>query len=195
PRTGLGDPGGRDRRGRPGGARRAPGGHRPPRRPPAAQLPRAQHRRRGRTPGQGPARTPPCRRRSTSLSRVSQTLTRREELLRVAADLFAHRGFHGVSVNDIGRAAGVSGPAIYRHFASKDAMLAEMLISISEELLRVGRERAAAANDPVGGVRALVAWHTDFALRERALIIVQDRDWSSLPDEAREQVRRLQREY
>ncbi len=126
---------------------------------------------------------------------MSQTLTRREELLRVAADLFAHRGFHGVSVNDIGRAAGVSGPAIYRHFASKDAMLAEMLISISEELLRVGRERAAAANDPVGGVRALVAWHTDFALRERALIIVQDRDWSSLPDEAREQVRRLQREY
>lgn len=126
---------------------------------------------------------------------MSETLTRRDELLRVAADLFAHRGFHGVSVNDIGRAAGVSGPAIYRHFASKDAMLAEMLISISEELLRVGRERAAAASDPVGEMRALVAWHTDFALRERALIIVQDRDWSSLPDEARKQVRRLQREY
>ncbi|MDP9821247.1 TetR/AcrR family transcriptional regulator [Nocardioides massiliensis] len=126
---------------------------------------------------------------------MSETLTRRDELLRVAADLFAHRGFHGVSVNDIGRAAGVSGPAIYRHFASKDAMLAEMLIAISEELLRVGRERAGAADRPAEGVRALVAWHADFALRERALIVVQDRDWSSLPDEAREQVRALQREY
>ena len=37
--------------------------------------------------------------------------------------------------------------------------------------------------------------HVDFALQHRPLIVVQDRDWASLPDEAREQVRRLQREY
>ena len=42
---------------------------------------------------------------------------------------------------------------------------------------------------------ALVEWHVDFALRDRPLIVVQDRDWESLPDDAREQVRRLQRKY
>ena len=42
---------------------------------------------------------------------------------------------------------------------------------------------------------ALVDWHVDFALRHRPLIIVQDRDWESLPLAAREQVRRLQRDY
>ena len=41
----------------------------------------------------------------------------------------------------------------------------------------------------------MVAWHTDFALRHRALIVVQDRDWQSLSPVAREQVRHLQREY
>ncbi|MCW2846005.1 MAG: kstR2 6, partial [Nocardioides sp.] len=48
---------------------------------------------------------------------------------------------------------------------------------------------------PVDAVVALVDWHVDFALRHRPLIVVQDRDWESLPGEARERVRSLQREY
>lgn len=109
--------------------------------------------------------------------------------------MFARRGFHGVSVTDLGAAAGISGPALYKHFPSKDAILAEMLVSISEELLSVGRARAAEHADPREALAALVTWHVDFALAHKALIIVQDRDWSSLPDEARETVRGLQRDY
>jgi AcrR family transcriptional regulator len=120
---------------------------------------------------------------------------RREQILDIAADLFAQRGFHGVSVADLGAACGVSGPALYKHFPSKDAVLAEMLVSISEELLSVGRERAGAAATPADAVRALIEWHIEFALAHRALIVVQDRDWSSLADDARERVRSLQREY
>ena len=121
--------------------------------------------------------------------------TRREQILATAAELFAARGFHGVSVADLGAACGMSGPALYKHFPAKDALLAEMLVSISERLLAVGRERVAAADGPEAALRALVAWHTDFALRDRALIVVQDRDWESLPADAREQVRTLQRSY
>ncbi len=121
--------------------------------------------------------------------------SRREQILSTAAELFAERGFHGVSVADLGAACGISGPALYRHFASKDAMLAEMLVSISEELLEVGRERVREAEDPREALHALVGWHIDFALSNKALIVVQDRDWASLPDEARERVRELQREY
>jgi len=122
-------------------------------------------------------------------------MSRRDDILATAAELFARRGFHGVSVADLGAACGISGPALYKHFASKDAMLAEMLVRISEELLEVGRDRVAAAPDPEAALAALVEWHVDFALTNRALIVVQDRDWSSLPDVAREQVRGLQREY
>jgi AcrR family transcriptional regulator len=121
--------------------------------------------------------------------------TRREQILATAAELFAARGFHGVSVADLGTACGISGPALYKHFPSKDAVLAEMLVDISERLLTVGRERVAGAGDAAGAVRALVEWHVDFALRDKALIVVQDRDWSSLPADAREQVRSLQRAY
>src|SRR4051812_39912045 len=96
---------------------------------------------------------------------------------------------------DIGAACGISGPALYRHFTSKDAMLAEMLVSISAELLDVGRRRASEAGSPEEALRALVRWHIDFALHHKPLIVVQDRDWDSLPPDARDDVRRLQREY
>ncbi len=121
--------------------------------------------------------------------------SRREQILATAAELFAARGFHGVSVADLGAACGISGPALYKHFVSKHAVLAEMLVSISQELLEVGTLRVEAASGPTAAVGALVDWHVDFALRHRPLIVVQDRDWESLPSEARERVRTLQRAY
>ena len=122
-------------------------------------------------------------------------MDRRDQILSTAAVLFAERGFHGVSVADLGAACGISGPALYRHFASKDAVLAEMLTSISDELLEVARERVAEAATDGESLAALIDWHIDFALANRALIVVQDRDWASLPDEAREQVRSTQNSY
>ena len=120
---------------------------------------------------------------------------RRDQILDVAARLFAERGFHGVSVGDIGRAVGISGPALYKHFDSKDDVLAEMLVAISERLLAEGQERVASADGPETALAALVDWHVEFALAQPSLIVVQDRDWQSLPVEARERVRSLQREY
>jgi AcrR family transcriptional regulator len=121
--------------------------------------------------------------------------SRRSQILDVAARLFAERGFHGVSVGDIGKAMGVSGPALYKHFDSKDAVLAEMLVAISERLLAEGHDRVARADTPDTAIAGLVDWHVEFALAQPSLIVVQDRDWQSLPTEARERVRSLQREY
>ena len=122
--------------------------------------------------------------------------SRREQILQAAAQLFAERGSRAVGVDDVGAAVGVTGPAIYRHFASKDAMLAEMLLRISERLLEGGSERVADAGaDPAAQLRALVAFQVDFALDNPALITVQDRDLGSLTDADAAQVRRLQRRY
>ena len=121
--------------------------------------------------------------------------SRREQILDCAATLFAERGYHGVSVHDIGAACGISGPALYRHFAGKPALLGDMLVGISEELLSVGRERAAAADSAAAALDALIDWHIDFALRHPALIVVQEREWSNLPPDGRESVRSLQLAY
>jgi AcrR family transcriptional regulator len=122
-------------------------------------------------------------------------VTRRQQILDIAAELFAQKGFHGVSISELGAACGFSGPALYRHFRSKDAVLAEMLVSISDELLTEGRERVRAADSPEESLQALIDWHVTFALDHKALIVVQDRDWAALPLEAREKVRETQRKY
>ncbi|MGY1718388.1 MULTISPECIES: SACE_7040 family transcriptional regulator [unclassified Blastococcus] len=122
--------------------------------------------------------------------------SRREQILQAAARLFAERGSRAVGVDDVGAAVGVTGPAIYRHFASKDAMLAEMLLRISARLADGGRDRVAAAgSDPAAQLRALIDFQVDFALDNPALIVVHDRDLGSLPEAEAAQVRRLQRRY
>ncbi|WP_240496463.1 TetR/AcrR family transcriptional regulator, partial [Streptomyces torulosus] len=79
--------------------------------------------------------------------------TRREQILKEAARLFAERGFHGVGVDEIGAAVGISGPGLYRHFAGKDAMLAELLVGISGRLLTGAKRRIAEADGSTGGAR------------------------------------------
>jgi AcrR family transcriptional regulator len=131
------------------------------------------------------ARVPQGRRRS-----------RRDEILEIAVGLFATRGYHGVSMDDIGAAAGVTGPALYHHFAGKEAMLAAALNPVSENLLAGGRTRIAEhSGDPRACLAALIDFHVDFALANPAVIALHLHELDRLPEEPRRQIRRLQRLY
>jgi AcrR family transcriptional regulator len=122
--------------------------------------------------------------------------SRREEILEIAVGLFATRGYHGVSMDDIGAAAGVTGPALYHHFAGKEAMLAAALIPVSEQLLAGGQARIAdASDDPAAALAALVDFHVEFALANPAVIALHLHELDRLPEEPRRQIRRLQRLY
>jgi AcrR family transcriptional regulator len=125
----------------------------------------------------------------------SRSGTRREEILDAAAELFAERGYHGVSIDDIGAAVGMSGPGIYRHFAGKEDVLSQMLLAISQRLLEEGSRRVVAAASASDALEALLRWHVDFALSQPALITVQFRELGNVPEPARRQIRRLQRLY
>ncbi|MDT3399350.1 TetR/AcrR family transcriptional regulator [Streptomyces sp. B1866] len=125
--------------------------------------------------------------------------SRREQILGEAARLFAERGFHGVGVDEIGAAVGISGPGLYRHFPGKEAMLAELLVGISGRLLTGGRRRVAeaaeAGHGPAAVLDSLVEGHIDFALDDRPLITLHDRELDRLRDSDRKLVRSLQRQY
>jgi AcrR family transcriptional regulator len=120
---------------------------------------------------------------------------RRAVLLAEASRLFASRGFDRVSLEDLGAAAGVSGPAVYRHFAGKQAVLAALLVEVSENLHSGGAAVVASTPGADNALRALVAFHVDFALANPHVIRVQDRDLDSLGDDDRHRVRALQRDY
>jgi len=122
--------------------------------------------------------------------------SRRDEILEIAVGLFAARGYHGVSMDDIGAAAGVTGPALYHHFAGKEAMLVAALIPVSENLLAGGMARASEhIGDPEGLLHSLVDFHVDFALANPAVIAMHLHELDRLPVEPRRVIRRLQRLY
>ena len=122
--------------------------------------------------------------------------SRRDEILDIAVGLFAQRGYHGVSMDDIGSAAGVTGPALYHHFAGKEAMLVAALIPVSEGLLNGGRERVAEHTDDArAALTDLIEFHVEFALANPAVIALHLHELDRLPEEPKRQIRRLQRLY
>ncbi|WP_460369053.1 TetR/AcrR family transcriptional regulator [Actinocorallia lasiicapitis] len=120
------------------------------------------------------------------------TQDRRAQILIAAADLFARRGYHGVSIGELGAAVGLTGPALYRHFKGKDDLLAAILLDISARLHDEGVRRATTAAEPLD---ALLDWHIAFALGNPSLITVHERELDNVPAGQRREIRRLQRAY
>ena len=119
----------------------------------------------------------------------------RERLLENGAALFAAKGFHGVGVEELGASVGLTGPSMYRHFRTKGALLAEMLITVSESLLEGATEVIAEKLESNQTLSALIERHIEFAISHPDLIRVHERDFSNLEDDDARQVRRLQRRY
>jgi AcrR family transcriptional regulator len=128
-------------------------------------------------------------------TRGRQKSDRRSQLLTAAEHLIAERGFLAVRIEDIGAAACITGPAIYRHFAGKEALLVELLVGISTRLLAGAQAVLSKESDPARALDGLIEFHLDFALSEPDLIRIQDRDLANLPAAAQRQVRRAQRRY
>lgn len=132
---------------------------------------------------------------SAGTNRSRAKSDRRDKLITAAERLVAERGFLAVRLEDIGAAVGVSGPAIYRHFPNKEALLVELLVGISTRLLAGARSVVADASDAEAALDGLIDFHLDFAFNESDLIRIQDRDLEYLPAPAKRQVRKAQRQY
>ncbi|MDN4174856.1 TetR/AcrR family transcriptional regulator [Nocardioides sp. SOB77] len=63
-----------------------------------------------------------------------ESTDRRRELLAIAAELFADKGFRNTTVRDIADAAGILSGSLYHHFDSKESMVDEILSSFQAEL-------------------------------------------------------------
>jgi len=120
---------------------------------------------------------------------------RREAILGAAVELFRHRGFHSVGIDEIGTAAGISGPGVYRHFASKGAVLVALFDSISEQVLIAAEEIQKADLPPSELLDRLVALHVSTAVEQRARVAVWIQDRRSLPAGDQDRIGRREAEY
>ena len=115
--------------------------------------------------------------------RRSRPKDRRETILYVAMELFRKKGFAKTGIDEIGAAAGISGPGVYRHFATKDAILQEAMDRVGARLWHAGDEIAGMSAED--GLRHLIGLHVAAALDAGPWMAVWQREQRSLPDRYR----------
>jgi AcrR family transcriptional regulator len=129
--------------------------------------------------------------RGTGLARAS----RREALLAAAIRLFAERGYAAVSMEEIGAAAGVTGPSVYNHFTGKIDLLRAALQRCGEAL-QFGLSRALAVSSrPEQALELVLRSYATSALISTGAVALLVTEVSSLPEEERRTARRNQHDY
>jgi AcrR family transcriptional regulator len=118
--------------------------------------------------------------------------SRQAMILKAAKDLFYERGFAAVGVDEIGQRAGVTGPAIYRHFRGKDEILSTLFDDAIDRLMEA---TAVHAEDPWEELEGLVLGHLTLVLSERKLSGVKIREERSLAEPFRRGLHRRERRY
>jgi TetR/AcrR family transcriptional regulator, cholesterol catabolism regulator len=120
--------------------------------------------------------------------------TRRNELTRQAARLFADKGYHGTSIGDLAEAMGVQKGSLYAHIASKADLL--------WEVAREGAEAFEAALDAVPDdlpaverIRLALRAHLRVVAEQLDVATVFVREWRYLEGERREEFLRARRRY
>jgi AcrR family transcriptional regulator len=117
-------------------------------------------------------------------------VTRDEKILAAAEKLFFERSFDGVGVDEIGKASGTTGSAIYRHFSSKDAILAALFDKTLDALLvRLGEPE----EDPAGDLEKLIRAFVSMSKSHERLVAIWLREQRSLARQYRREHDRRQR--
>ncbi|HEX6473179.1 MAG TPA: TetR/AcrR family transcriptional regulator [Streptosporangiaceae bacterium] len=109
---------------------------------------------------------------------------RREHLVRLAAELFAKKGFQATTVREIADEAGILSGSLYHHFDSKESIVDEVLSGFFDELLPANRAAVERGGDPREVLSALIriAFETLEPHRAAITVLQNDRNYlSSLP--------------
>lgn len=122
-------------------------------------------------------------------------MTKREEILQVAAALFAERGYLSTTLDDIAEKMGFTKPALYYYFSSKEEMLVEIFEQIMDRYAASARAVAESDLPPPVKLRRLLENHIEQVVTNTAWTTIFFQEEGNLPQGKREEIRRAKREY
>jgi AcrR family transcriptional regulator len=111
---------------------------------------------------------------------VSEVLGRRDEIVQAALELFAEKGYRATTMADIGLHLGIRGPSLYKHIASKQELLLEIMRQTMERLLDDHRAAVATSSKVEVQLRRAAEAHVRFHVRHREEAFVGTREIDSL---------------
>lgn len=120
---------------------------------------------------------------------------RKNRILASASELIGRKGFHAVSIADIGNAAGITGSGVYRHFDSKSAILVALFDQVIDNLIADEQRILDDTADLPTILGRLISGQVEFVVGDRQLAQVYHNEINNLPEEDRRRLRRKQRLY
>lgn len=119
-------------------------------------------------------------------------MSRDEKILQAAEKLFSERSFDGVGIDAIGTEAGIVGSGVYRHFSSKQEILATLMDEAIDAMLLHVTEQT---DDPQADLRTLVETHVRFCLDRARLADIWQREHHVLESAHLRRFTRRQHQY
>jgi AcrR family transcriptional regulator len=118
---------------------------------------------------------------------------RREQILASAVRLFHERGYHATGIDDIGKATGLTGSAIYRHYQSKEAILTDAVIRGSDQILAKVQDIVRTSSSPAEVIERLARNFARATLNQPAIAAVVSSERRLLAAEIRAHIDRAMR--
>lgn len=100
------------------------------------------------------------------INHPNTTESTREQIIELAAKLFANKGYSAVGIQEIVNEAGISKPTLYYYFGSKKGLLESLIQTKCGKLLELMEEASAYEHDFVGGLTKMLKAHIQFAKAE-----------------------------
>lgn len=135
---------------------------------------------------------------AVTAARTAAPISRREELIVQAVRLFWESGYHGVTMEDIGAAAGIAGPSVYKHYDGKADVLRAAVRRLGERLLATVEGLGPVPADPALAaerVGLLVGRYVEAVVADRGLVATFQTEVHNLPDRDRAEARRMVSTY
>jgi len=110
---------------------------------------------------------------------------RRDDVVRLAGQLFAQKGYRATTVREIADAAGILSGSLYHHFDSKESIGDEILAGFMNEILADYRAAVASGGDPRSVLEQIVRGTSKTLAMNRAALAMLQNDWSYFSSQPR----------
>jgi AcrR family transcriptional regulator len=122
-------------------------------------------------------------------------MTADERIREVATVLFFERGYHGTTMREIGKRAGMKAASLYNHYPGKQDLFHRIVAETTRALVEEARARLAGCDDPEQRLRTLIDCHVRYHVDHRLAARVSEDQLNALESPNRSDVVRLRDEY
>lgn len=110
-------------------------------------------------------------------------ISRKEEIIRIAADLFKEKGYKAVSMRDIAQAMGIKAASLYNHISSKQQILSTLIMEVANEFTQGMKSVRKEGKSPLQKIQKLIELHIDITVNYSEGLAALNNDWMHLEND------------